>query len=78
MATTTNQAGGANGKRPDIAAKLNAEVDCEDLAERLGLVRQWLHAVELGFLHPASGERVVFTSPYPDDLAQALELVRQG
>lgn len=34
-----NQAGGANGKRPDIAAKLNAEVDCEDLAERLGLVR---------------------------------------
>ena len=48
------------------------------LGERLGLVRQWLHAVELGFLHPASGERVVFTSPYPDDLAQALELVRQG
>ena len=48
------------------------------LGERLGLVRQWLHAVELGFLHPASGERVVVTSPYPDDLAQALELVRQG
>lgn len=27
------------GKRPDLAAKLNAEVCCEDLAERLGLER---------------------------------------
>ena len=35
--TTTSSAGG--GKRPDLAAKLNAEIDCEDLAERLGLVR---------------------------------------
>ncbi len=48
------------------------------LAARLGLVRQWLHAVELGFTHPASGEFVTFTSPYPEDLAHALELVREG
>ena len=48
------------------------------LAERLGLVRQWLHAVELGFVHPASGEYVTFTSPYPADLEHALELVRAG
>ena len=30
------------------------------LAARLGLVRQWLHAVRLGFLHPRTGEYVSF------------------
>ena len=48
------------------------------LAARLGLVRQWLHAVELGFTHPTSGEYVTFTSPYAEDLARALEIVREG
>ncbi len=42
------------------------------LAARLGLDRQWLHAVGLGFEHPGSGEYVRFESPYPDDLQQAL------
>jgi 23S rRNA pseudouridine1911/1915/1917 synthase len=46
------------------------------LARRLGLERQWLHAVRLGFAHPASGEWVEFTSPYPSDLAAALALLR--
>ena len=46
------------------------------LAARLGLERQWLHAVRLGFTHPASGDEVVFTSDYPDDLRHALEIVR--
>jgi 23S rRNA pseudouridine1911/1915/1917 synthase len=46
------------------------------LAARLGLDRQWLHAVELSFVHPTSGEVVTFTSDYPDDLKRALELVR--
>ncbi|MEV0664165.1 RluA family pseudouridine synthase [Actinomadura luteofluorescens] len=45
------------------------------LAERLGLRRQWLHAVRLGFEHPTKGEWVEFESPYPDDLAHALEIV---
>ena len=48
------------------------------LAARLGLERQWLHAVGLGFTHPTSGEYVSFESPYPDDLAHALELIRQA
>ncbi|GAB2481515.1 RluA family pseudouridine synthase [Luteococcus sediminum] len=48
------------------------------LAQRLGLVRQWLHAVELSFTHPGTGEWVTFTSDYPDDLAVALEIVREG
>jgi 23S rRNA pseudouridine1911/1915/1917 synthase len=46
------------------------------LAAKLGLGRQWLHAVELGFDHPRTGERVEFSSPYPDDLRDALDLIR--
>lgn len=46
------------------------------LAARLGLERQWLHAVELAFIHPRTGDEVRFTSGYPDDLAEALRLVR--
>jgi 23S rRNA pseudouridine1911/1915/1917 synthase len=45
------------------------------MAQRLGLTRQWLHAVRLSFEHPASGDWVEFTSPYPDDLQHALDLV---
>jgi 23S rRNA pseudouridine1911/1915/1917 synthase len=41
------------------------------LAERLGLERQWLHAVRLAFDHPATGERLEVTSEYPADLAAA-------
>jgi 23S rRNA pseudouridine1911/1915/1917 synthase len=46
------------------------------MAASLGLTRQWLHAVELSFTHPVSGEPVTFTTRYPDDLAHALELLR--
>ncbi len=46
------------------------------VAEKLGLKRQWLHAVELSFTHPGTGEWVTFNSPYPDDLQRALDLVR--
>jgi 23S rRNA pseudouridine1911/1915/1917 synthase len=42
------------------------------LAARLGLSRQWLHAVRLGFAHPADGHLVEFESPYPADLRVAL------
>ncbi|WP_236683045.1 RluA family pseudouridine synthase [Demequina globuliformis] len=46
------------------------------LAKRLGLTRQWLHARELAFAHPAHGDEVRVTSPYPEDLASALALLR--
>ena len=46
------------------------------LAARLGLQRQWLHAVRLGFEHPGTGEYVEFTSEYPPDLAHALDVLR--
>jgi 23S rRNA pseudouridine1911/1915/1917 synthase len=48
------------------------------LADRLGLRRQWLHAVRLGFEHPDTGEYVSYESPYPDDLAHALEVIRDS
>ncbi|HEX5115045.1 MAG TPA: RluA family pseudouridine synthase [Pseudonocardiaceae bacterium] len=46
------------------------------LAERVGLRRQWLHARSLAFEHPADGRWVEFTSPYPDDLRHALDVLR--
>ena len=46
------------------------------LAARLGLERQWLHALKLSFIHPTSGEMVNFESSYPHDLVHALEILR--
>lgn len=48
------------------------------ISEALGLSRQWLHARSLGFAHPATGEHVEFTSPYPADLQHALDTLRDG
>jgi 23S rRNA pseudouridine1911/1915/1917 synthase len=48
------------------------------LSTRLGLARQWLHAVRLAFEHPRTGERVTFESAYPADLAHALDVIRGG
>ncbi|MDZ8172530.1 RluA family pseudouridine synthase [Microbacterium xanthum] len=47
------------------------------MSARLGLIRQWLHARQLAFHHPVSGEWVGFTSAYPDDLAHALAVLRE-
>ncbi|WKN50097.1 RluA family pseudouridine synthase [Nocardioides sp. Arc9.136] len=48
------------------------------LARRVGLERQWLHAVRLGFEHPETGEQVSYESTYPQDLADALEVIRDA
>jgi 23S rRNA pseudouridine1911/1915/1917 synthase len=45
-------------------------------AQRLGLDRQFLHAMKLGFIHPTKGEYVSFESSYPQDLNHALEVLR--
>jgi 23S rRNA pseudouridine1911/1915/1917 synthase len=45
------------------------------LAKRLGLQRQWLHAVRLSFAHPDDGRWVSFESGYPSDLQAALDRV---
>lgn len=46
------------------------------LTEKLGLKRQWLHAMRLGFKHPGSGEYVEFNSSYPADLQHALDVLQ--
>ncbi|MGB9378740.1 MAG: RluA family pseudouridine synthase [Mycobacteriales bacterium] len=46
------------------------------IAARLGMTRQALHAQRLGFPHPADGAWVEFESPYPPDLATALDRIR--
>jgi 23S rRNA pseudouridine1911/1915/1917 synthase len=46
------------------------------LAAELGLTRQWLHAVRLGFEHPVTGERVEVEAPYPEDLRSSLQILR--
>jgi 23S rRNA pseudouridine1911/1915/1917 synthase len=48
------------------------------LSKKLGLERQWLHAMRLGFEHPTTGERIVVSSEYPQDLQVALERLREG
>lgn len=48
------------------------------MARELGLQRQWLHARRLGFEHPATGEWVEVSSPYPQDLESALTTLRAG
>jgi 23S rRNA pseudouridine1911/1915/1917 synthase len=48
------------------------------LAARLGLERQWLHATALAFTHPGTDEPVRFDSPYPEDLARALAILRDA
>ena len=44
----------------------------------LGLERQFLHAAELSFPHPWSGQQVEARSPLPADLAQALAAAREA
>jgi 23S rRNA pseudouridine1911/1915/1917 synthase len=46
------------------------------LSARLGLRRQWLQAMQLGFVHPETREYVQFESHYPADLQHALDVVR--
>lgn len=48
------------------------------LAQELGLTRQWLHAVTLGFTHPVTGEQMSFGAPLTADLEDALTRLRRG
>jgi 23S rRNA pseudouridine1911/1915/1917 synthase len=37
------------------------------------LPRQALHAHTLGFIHPATGKKMSFEAPLPDDMASVIE-----
>lgn len=45
------------------------------LAKSLQMSRPWLHAAELRFAHPVSGEALNFHAPYPADLTRSLALL---
>ena len=45
------------------------------LSKKLGLERQWLHAVRLAFAHPDDGRWLELESPYPADLQHALDTI---
>lgn len=44
----------------------------------LGLKRQFLHAAELGFVHPITGEKLEFASPLPEELSRALGVLKRN
>ena len=44
----------------------------------LGMTRQALHATELAFLHPSTGQPMAFSAPLPADLAAAWAQVMPG
>lgn len=48
------------------------------LAKRVGLERQWLHAMRLGFEHPGTGEYAEYAAAYPVDLQHALDVIRDA
>jgi 23S rRNA pseudouridine1911/1915/1917 synthase len=48
------------------------------MSARLGLTRQWLHAMKLAFRHPSTGDWVEFVSAYPADLQHALDVLREA
>jgi 23S rRNA pseudouridine1911/1915/1917 synthase len=48
------------------------------IAARLGLDRQWLHATDLSFTHPGTGEDVSFHSDPAPDLQHALDILRRS
>jgi 23S rRNA pseudouridine1911/1915/1917 synthase len=41
------------------------------------LRRQALHAASLGFVHPATGKRLEFSSPLPADVEEAFGLLEE-
>ena len=45
------------------------------IAERLQIKRPWLHARELKFRHPITGEDLAFFSDYPEDLTRSLAIL---
>lgn len=48
------------------------------LPDRSGAPRTALHAAELGFTHPISGEEMKFSMPLPTDLQRFIERLRKG
>ncbi|MTH64374.1 RluA family pseudouridine synthase [Paracoccus shanxieyensis] len=62
------------GARRPSAKALGAEA----AAAIMAFPRQALHAAELGFVHPVSGQTLTFASPLPADMAELLARLQGG
>ena len=60
-----------SGQMPDAVAR-----DC--LAEIRSFQRQALHAANLGFAHPVTGEALHFETPMPDEMAGLVAAIEAG
>ena len=47
-----------------------------ELCQRLKRDNQALHARELGLVHPATGEQMLFEAPWPEDFVQLVQALR--
>lgn len=45
--------------------------------EEFNLAGQLLHAGEIGFVHPSTGEKMSFTAPLPEDFERVLDALRK-
>jgi 23S rRNA pseudouridine1911/1915/1917 synthase len=58
------------GKKVEVEMEVEKE---KRKKKKIFFPRQMLHAESLGFIHPATGEYLEFTSPLPEDMAQKIE-----
>ncbi|MDF2924258.1 MAG: ylyB2 [Paenibacillaceae bacterium] len=49
---------------------------CADDANELPIGRHALHASKLSFVHPATGEKMIFSAPLPQDMKELLSSLR--
>ncbi|MNI48051.1 Ribosomal large subunit pseudouridine synthase D [compost metagenome] len=64
---------------PLIGDKMYQVVSITNHSEINGWIeRQALHAVELGFKHPLTGEKMIFKAPLPDDMSHLLYKLNLG
>ncbi|MCP4546213.1 MAG: RluA family pseudouridine synthase [bacterium] len=64
------------GRKSRLRGQVRAATKLQrELLDRID--RQALHAFELAFVHPVSGEKMKFRSPLPEDMTAVLELLRE-
>ena len=67
---------GSRKQLKNIRSKLPGMPDAV-VASLNSVKRQMLHAAILGFTHPATGEKMMFEAPMPQDMAQLLDKLRE-
>jgi 23S rRNA pseudouridine1911/1915/1917 synthase len=58
--------------------KYDQPFGAEKIKDVSGAPRLALHAAELGFIHPVSGEELFFQMPFPADLDQLVKRLRKS